>query len=210
MAEAVIRILIAEDHAVVRQGLASILQDEADMDVVAQAKDGQQAVEQFLQHRPDITLIDLQMPRLDGVGAIAQILANSPPAHIVVLTTYDGDEDIYRGLEAGARGYLLKDATAEELIEAIRLVHNGYKCIPPAVAIKLTERLSSTELTQRELQVLQLLAVGRRNQEISATLSISERTVKFHVNNIFTKLGVSDRTQAVIQALKRGLARLDG
>ncbi|MEM9007186.1 MAG: response regulator transcription factor [Cyanobacteria bacterium P01_F01_bin.86] len=204
-----IRILIAEDHAVVRQGLASIICDEVDMDVVAQARDGQQAIDLFAQHQPDVTLMDLQMPSLDGVGAIAHILADTPTAHIIILTTYSGDEDIYRGLQAGARGYLLKDATAEEMLDAIRQVHQGKKYVPLAVMMKLTDRLDRTELTQRESQVLQMLAVGKVNQEIGTELCISERTVKFHINNIFTKLGVRDRTQAVVQALKRGLARLE-
>lgn len=204
-----IQILIAEDHAVVRQGLAAIIRDEADMVVVAQAMDGQQAIELYDQHQPDVVLMDLKMPRLEGVEAIGQIRTTAPHAKIIILTTYDGDEDIYRGLQAGARGYLLKDATAEELLNAIRLVHQGQKYIPSQVAVKLAERINSTELTDRELEVLRLLVIGKSNQEIGTALSISERTVKFHVNNIFNKLGVSDRTQAVIHALKRGLARLE-
>lgn len=204
-----IQILIAEDHAVVRQGLAAIIKDETDMTVVAQAMDGQQAVDLYQQHQPDVVLMDLKMPRLEGVAAITQIRAVSPTAAIIILTTYDGDEDIYRGLQAGARGYLLKDATAEELLEAIRSVHRGQKYIPPQVALKLAERINITELTDRELEVLRLLVIGKSNAEIGAALSISERTVKFHINNIFTKLGVSDRIQAVIHALKRGLARLE-
>ena len=204
-----IKILIAEDHAVVSQGLASILQDEVDMSVVAQARDGQAAVELFRQHQPDLALMDLRMPKLDGADAITQIRSEFATARIIILTTYDGDVDIYRGLQAGAQGYLLKDMTAEELIEAIRLVQKGKKYIPLAVAAKLAERLNSETLTERERQVLQLLAMGRHNTEISATLSISERTVKFHLGNIFGKLGVSDRTQAVIQALKRGFAQLE-
>jgi len=204
-----IRILIAEDHIVVRQGLVSIISDETDMDVVAQADDGQQAVELYRQHQPDVVLMDLQMPRVDGVTAIAQIVTEFPAAHIVILTTYDGDEDIFRGLKAGAKGYLLKDLTAEELLDAIRVVHQGQKYIPTHVVMKLAERINNTELTQRELEVLRLLTMGQTNQEIGKALSISERTVKFHTNNIFQKLGVSDRTQAVIRALKRGLVRLE-
>lgn len=204
-----IRILIAEDHAVVRQGLASILKDEADMEVVAQARDGRQAIDLYRQHQPDVTLMDLKMPKLEGVAAITQIRADFPATHIIILTTYDGDEDIYRGLQAGAKGYLLKDATAEELLDAIRSVSQGQRYIPPEVALKLAERIHSNELTDRELEVLQLLVVGKSNQQISSLLAISERTVKFHTNNIFTKLSVNDRTQAVVQALKRGLARLE-
>jgi two-component system, NarL family, response regulator len=203
-----IHILIAEDHAVVRQGLAAIINDEPDMTIVAQAENGQQAVDLYRQHQPNIVLMDLQMPVLDGVAAIAQIKAEFADAPIIVLTTYDGDEDIYRGLQAGAKGYLLKDATSEEMLDAIRKVHQGQKYIPSAVAEKLVGRLNSTALTDRELEVLQLLVIGRSNAEIGTALSISERTVKFHLNNIFHKLGVNDRTQAAIQALKRGLARL--
>lgn len=203
-----IQILIAEDHAVVRQGLAAIINDEPDMTIVAQAENGQQAIALYRQHQPDVVLMDLQMPILDGVAAITQIKSEFADAHIIVLTTYDGDEDIYRGLQAGARGYLLKGATAEEMLNAIRQVHQGQKYIPLQVAAKLVERLNSTELTDRELEVLQLLVVGKSNADIAIALSVSERTVKFHINNIFNKLGVSDRTQAVIQALKRGLARL--
>jgi len=203
-----IQILISEDHAVVRQGLAAIIKDEPDMAVVAQAENGQQAVELYRQYHPDVALMDLQMPVLDGVGAIAQIKAEFAEAQIIVLTTYDGDEDIYRGLQAGAKGYLLKGATAEELLDAIRKVQQGHKYIPSEVAEKLVGRFNSMALTDRELEVLQLLVVGKSNAEIGAALSISESTVKFHFNNIFQKLGVSDRTQAVIEALKRGLARL--
>jgi len=204
-----IHILIAEDHAVVRQGLAAIIKDETDMVVVAQTNNGQQAVDLYQQHQPDVVLMDLKMPKLEGVEAIGLIRAAFPQACIIILTTYDGDEDIYRGLQAGASGYLLKDATAEELLDAIRLVHRGQKYIPSQVASKLAERINSTDLTDRELEVLRLLVIGKSNYDIGVTLSISERTVKFHINNIFNKLGVSDRTQAVIHALKRGLARLE-
>ncbi|NET31851.1 MAG: response regulator transcription factor [Cyanothece sp. SIO1E1] len=204
-----IPILLAEDHAVVRDGLAAILNRESDMTVVAEAEDGQQAVELYRLHQPAITLMDLRMPRLEGVGAIAQIRSEFPAARIIVLTTYDTDEDIYRGLQAGAKGYLLKDATSEVLLDAIRLVHQGKKYIPPEVALKLAERIEDTPLTERETDVIQLLVKGKSNHEISTILTISEGTVKFHINNILSKLGVHDRTQAVIAALKRGLARLE-
>ncbi|MBD3885698.1 response regulator transcription factor [Phormidium tenue FACHB-886] len=203
-----IQLLIAEDHAVVREGLVAIIKDEKDMAIVAQAENGQQAVDLYRQYQPDIVLMDLRMPILEGVAAITQIRAEFAHARIIVLTTYDGDEDIYRGLQAGARGYMLKDATSEEMLDAIRKVHQGGKYIPPQVALKLAERLNSTQLTNRELEVLQLLVIGKSNAEIGAVLSISEHTVKFHINNVFNKLGVGDRTQAAIQALKRGLARL--
>lgn len=204
-----IRILVAEDHAVVRDGLVAILNQASDMTVVAEAENGQQAVILHQLHQPDLTLMDLRMPKLEGVEAIAQIRAESANAHIIVLTTYDTDEDIYRGLQAGARGYLLKDTTSEELLHAIRVVHQGQRYLPSNIALKLSDRLDATALTQREQQVIQLLVNGKGNAEIMAELGISEGTVKFHINNILSKLRVSDRTQAVIVALKRGLARLE-
>ncbi len=203
-----LQILLVDDHAVVREGLMAILNRQPDMTVVAEASDGEQAVTLYRQHQPDITLMDLRMPKLEGANAIAQICADFPAARIIILTTYDGDEDIYRGLQAGAKGYLLKDASTEALLTAIHTVHQGKRYIPPEVAAKLAERIDMTELTQRELDVLKLLVTGLSNQDISQTLSISEGTVKFHVNNILNKFGVRDRTQAVIMALKRGLARL--
>jgi two-component system, NarL family, response regulator len=204
-----IRILVVEDHAVVRDGLVAILNREADISVVAEAEDGQQAVELYKLHQPDLTLMDLRMPNLDGVEAIAQIRADYPQAKIIVLTTYDTDEDIYRGLQAGARGYLLKDTTSEELLQSIHTVHRGQRYVPSNIALKLSDRLGATALTQREQQVIQLLVNGKGNADIMSTLNISEGTVKFHINNILNKLNVSDRTQAVIVALKRGLARLN-
>ncbi len=204
-----IRILLAEDHAVVREGLAAILNRKEDMTVVGEAENGRQAVEIYRWQQPDIVLMDLRMPELAGVEAITQIRAEFADARIIILTTYDTDEDIYRGLQAGAKGYLLKDATSKELVNAIRMVYQGQKYIPPEVALKLVERIEFSDLTARELEVLQLLVNGKKNQEISAALSITEATVKFHINNILNKLGVKDRTQAVITALKRGLARID-
>jgi two-component system, NarL family, response regulator len=204
-----IRILVVEDHAVVRDGLVAILNREADISVVAEAEDGQQAVELYKLHQPDLTLMDLRMPNLDGVEAIAQIRADYPQAKIIVLTTYDTDEDIYRGLQAGARGYLLKDTTSEELLQSIHTVHRGQRYVPSNIALKLSDRLGATALTQREQQVIQLLVNGKGNADIMSALNISEGTVKFHINNILNKLNVGDRTQAVIVALKRGLARLN-
>ncbi|MBD1867091.1 response regulator transcription factor [Leptolyngbya sp. FACHB-541] len=209
MTSSPIRILVAEDHAVVRDGLVAILNREADMTVVAEAEDGQQAVELYDLHQPDLTLMDLRMPNLDGVEAIAQIRATASQAKIIVLTTYDTDEDIYRGLQAGARGYLLKDTTSEELLQSIHTVHQGQRYVPSNIALKLSDRLGATALTQREQQVIQLLVNGKGNADIMSALNISEGTVKFHINNILNKLNVSDRTQAVIVALKRGLARLN-
>ncbi|MEW5861424.1 MAG: response regulator transcription factor [Cyanobacteriota bacterium] len=203
-----IRILVADDHAIVRQGLVSLLEQEPDVTVVAQASDGQEAVAMFRQYQPDVTLMDLRMSQMDGVTAITTICGEFAGAQIVVLTTYDGEEDIYRGLQAGAKGYLLKDADPNELLTAIRTVVGGNKYIPPTVGAKLAERMSSPQLSERELEVIRLIVAGNSNQKISAILHISESTVKFHVNNILTKLGANDRTQAAITALKRGIASL--
>jgi two-component system NarL family response regulator len=203
-----LRILIADDHPVVREGLAAIIERQPDMSVVAEAANGQETLDLFRQHRPDVTLVDLRMPKLDGVTVITTIRQEFPEARIIILTTYDGDEDIYRGLLAGAKAYLLKDAPREALLEAIRAVHTGQKRIPAEVAAKLAERLSSSELTGRELEVLRLIVAGRSNKEIGQALSITEGTVKAHVNNILSKLGVNDRTQAVTEALRRGLVHL--
>jgi two-component system, NarL family, response regulator len=203
-----IRILIADDYPVVLRGLEAIIEFEQDMSIVGQARNGREVLEAFRQLQPDVTLMDLRMPEIGGVEAICAIKAEFENARIIVLTSYDGDEDIYRGLQAGAKGYLLKGAEPDELLEAIRVVHNGQKYIPPVVGAKLLERMGTPELSQRELQVLQLIANGKSNQEIATALSIAEGTVKFHVNNILGKLGVSDRTQAVIVALKRGIVIL--
>ncbi len=204
-----IRLLIAEDHFIAREGLVAIFNRVAEIAVIAEAENGEQAVTLYRQHQPDIALIDLRMPKLDGLGTIIQIRREFPTACLIILTTYNTDEDIYRGLSAGARGYLLKDATAEELVNAVRTVYDGRKYIPPDVAAKLSERLNSTELTARELEVLHWVAKGKSNSDIGLRLSITEGTVKFHLTNLLTKLKVSDRTQAVVIALQRGLVRLD-
>lgn len=200
-----IRVLVADDHPVVAQGLVALLECEADITVVGQADDGCQAVELFRQYQPDVTLMDLRMPQMDGVAAITAICNEFDDARIIVLTTYDSDEDIYRGLRAGAKGYLLKDAEPDELLVAIRTVHSGKKYIPPDIGAKLAERVSNPQLSDRELEVLHLMVAGKSTQDISAALSIAESTVKFHINNVLSKLGVSDRTQAVVAALKRGI-----
>ena len=204
----VIRVLVAEDHTVVRDGLVAIIKQEADMDVVAETGDGQQAAELWKKHRPDITLMDLRMPGLDGVNAIYQIRAADPNARIIVLTTYDGDEDIYRGMRAGAKSYLLKDVRREELFQCIREVHAGRTFLPLAVAAKLAERLPTEELTPRELEVLRLLAAGKPNKLIGADLTITEVTVKSHVQSVFRKLNVLSRTEAIAVANRRGLLHL--
>jgi DNA-binding NarL/FixJ family response regulator len=203
-----IRILIVDDHPVVRQGLAAMINREADMAVVAQVCNGREAVSAFREYQPDVTLMDLRMPEMDGVTAITTICHEFENSRIIVLTTYDGDEDIYSGLKAGAKGYLLKDAEPDELLAAIRVVNAGQKYIPPSVGAKLAERIGILQLSSRELDVIRLMATGKSNQEIGTVLQISEGTVKYHVNNILSKLGVSDRTQAVITALKRGIVTL--
>ncbi len=204
-----IRVLITDDHPVVREGLASIIDRREDMMTVAQAGNGVEAVDLFRQHRPDIVLMDLRMPQMDGVTAISQIRQEAPDARIIVLTTYDGEEDIYRGLQAGAKGYLLKDAPREELLETIRAVHNGQTHIPSPVAVKLASRISQSPLTPREVEVLRLMVGGNSNQEIANALFIAEGTVKAHVNSILDKMKVNDRTQAVTAAIRRGLVHLD-
>ncbi|EDX87357.1 Sigma-70, region 4 family [Synechococcus sp. PCC 7335] len=204
-----ITLLIAEDHGIVRQAIVSILELQEDLTVVAEAKDGIEAVSLYQTHQPDITLMDLRMPQLEGVEAIQRIRQSNPKAQIIILTTYDTDEDIYRGLQAGARGYVLKDADFEDLVKAVRTVHGGKRYLPANVALKLADRMTTEELTEREREVLNLLAFGSGNASLAKALHISEGTVKFHVNHIFQKLGVHDRTQAVIVALKRGLIRLD-
>jgi two-component system, NarL family, response regulator len=203
-----IRVLIADDVAIVRQGLATIVDRDPEMTAIAQAEDGQQAIALFREYQPDVTLMDLRMPRMGGVEAIMAICAEFKQARIMVLTTYDGDEDIYRGLQAGAQGYLLKDAKPHELLNAIRTIHSGQKYVPPEVGAKLVQRMSNPELSERELDVLRLMAQGMNNLDIAAALNIGESTVKSHVNRILSKLGVNDRTQAVIVAIKRGIVYL--
>jgi two-component system NarL family response regulator len=198
-----------DDHPVVREGLIAIIERQPDLAVVAEASDGRQAIDLFRQHTPDVTLMDLRLPNISGVDAIAAIREFRPNARIIVLTTYDGDEDIHRALQAGAQGYLLKDMFREELLEAIRSVHAGFRRIPAAVASKLADRIGIVDLTAREMEVLQLIAAGKSNREIGLALAITEGTVKGHVNNILSKLGVSDRTQAVTTALQRGIIHLN-
>ena len=204
-----IRVLIVDDHHVLREGLGSIIDSEPDMTVVAEAEDGEQAVARFREHRPDVTLMDLRMPGMGGVEATAAIQKEHPGARIVVLTTYDGDEDIYRALQAGARAYLLKDTRRKEVLEAIRAVHAGQRRIPEAVAQRLAERMGGPELTSREVEVLELMAKGLRNRDIGTTLDIAEGTVKVHVKRILSKLGVEDRAEAIVSALQRGIIHLE-
>jgi len=203
-----IRVLIADDHVTVLEGLAAIIGRQTDMEVVAEASNGREAVDLWHKHRPDITLLDLRMPGLDGVGAIDEIRRQQASARIVVLTTFDSDNEIASAIKAGAKGYLLKDARREELLDCIRKVNSGETCIPTALAAKLAESMSSEPLTGRELDVLNLLADGKSNKEIGSHLYITETTVKSHLRSIFSKLNVLSRTEAITTASRRGLVQL--
>ena len=207
--QSIIRLLIADDHPVVRDGLAGVIEEQDDMVVVGQAGTGPEALALFQEHRPDVTLMDLRMPGMNGVETILAIRQQFPAARTIILTTYDTDEDIYRGLQAGAKAYLLKDVSRQILLETIRAVHAGQTPVSSEVGAKLAGRVSYEQLSDRELEVLRLLVKGLNNQEIAGMLFIAESTVKFHVNHILSKLNVGDRTQAVITALKRGLASLE-
>jgi two-component system NarL family response regulator len=206
---ALIRILVADDYLVVRKGLVTVINSQPDMVVVAEAMNGRQAVEMFEQHAPDIVLIDLRMPLMSGLEAVKAIRQQSADARVIVLTMYDGDEDIYRAFQAGARAYLLKDMVGEQMLEAIREVYAGRRHIPPEIGARLAERLPLSELTAREVEVLTLIVKGLTNSDIAGVLKISKGTVKIHVNNIYGKLGVNDRTQATTTALQRGIVHLD-
>lgn len=204
-----IRVLVVDDHPMIRAGLIATITPEPDMAVVASASNGREGLEQYRQHQPDITLMDLKMPGMGGVEAIRTIRAEFPSARIIVLSTYQGDEDIYRALDAGAVTYLLKDMIAEKMMGVIREVAGGGRPILPEVAQRLTDRMFKAALTNREIEVLQLLARGMRNKEIAADLKISDETVQGHVKNILAKLSVHDRTEAVATAIRRGIVHLD-
>ena len=204
-----IRVLVVEDHHVVRQGLVALLNVVDGFEVIGQASDGAEALKEIAALHPDVTLIDLRLPKLSGVEVIQQVRTAQPHARFIVLTTYDGDEDIYRALQAGARAYLLKGMTADVLISTIRSVHAGKSCIPPVIAQRLAERMATEELTHREQDVLEQIVRGKSNKEIGQELDISEATVKTHINNLLGKLGVTDRTQAATAAIQRGLVQLD-
>jgi DNA-binding NarL/FixJ family response regulator len=210
-----IRVLIADDHPVVREGLAAMLSREPDIDVVGEAQDGQEAVDRAGTLQPNVVLMDLMMPRLGGVDAIRLIRERHPGVQTIVLTTYGDDDSIFQGIAAGARGYLLKDAPRDELFRAVRAVARGESLLQPAVATRLLDRFTRPKnevaqetLTERELEVLRLLSKGSANKQIGVSLKISESTVKTHVANIFQKLNVSDRTEAVTVALQRGIIKL--
>ena len=203
-----IGIMVVDDQAVVRQGFVSLINTVPDMAVVAEATNGREAVELYRKHRPDVVLMDLRMPVLGGADAIAALRREFPGARVIVLTTFDGDEDIYRSLQAGAQGYLLKDMFFEELEEAIRTVHAGGRRIPGVVAERLAGRMAGSDLTARELEVLEQIVRGKSNKAIAAALGISEATVKSHMNSILSKLDAEDRTQAATKALQRGIVHL--
>jgi two-component system NarL family response regulator len=208
MAKPRIRLLLVDDHLVVRIGLRGLLETQADMEVVAEAAGGNAAVSAFAKHHPDVVLMDLRMPDLDGAQATAAIRGKFPEARILVLTTFDTDEDIYRALEAGAVGYLLKSTDSKPLLETIRAVYAGTYQLPAATAARLAERRAMPGLSSRELQVLALIVKGRSNKEIGSDLGVAENTVKNHVKVILDKLGVADRTGAATKAIQRGLVRL--
>lgn len=204
-----IRVLVAEDHNVVRDGVISILNRAGDMMVVAEARNGIEAVDRFQEFHPDICLMDLEMPGLSGIEAIRRIIDRTAAARIVVLTTYAGDDRIHRALEAGARGYLLKDTLTEVLLDAIRKVHAGGSFVDPAVAAELAQHsMSGSSLSEREIEVLRMISGGKSNKEIAAALFLAESTVKTHVASIYEKLKVTDRTEAVVRAIQRGIIRV--
>jgi DNA-binding NarL/FixJ family response regulator len=204
-----IRVLTVDDHPLMREGIVGLIKGERDMELVAEASDGEEAIKQFRLHRPDVTLMDLQMPKLNGTEAISRIRAEFPNAKIIVLTTYSGDVQVLRAIKAGARGYILKAHAGRELLDAIRSVHAGQKRIPSEIAAGLAEHAADDAMSSREMEVLRLIASGNSNKQIADKLSIGETTVKSHIANIFSKLGANDRAHAVTIGLQRGIIDLD-
>ena len=207
--EPVIRVLCADDHPLVRKGIASILANEPEMQLVGEAGNGREAVEKFRELHPDVVLMDLRMPDMDGIDATREIRKDAPDARIIALTSYDGDQDIYRAIEAGVRGYILKEMVHTKVTQAIKTVYSGKRLMPPEVAERLSEYFPQVALTPREVEVLGLVARGMANKEIAHKLGTASGTVKMHVQNILAKLGASDRTHAVTIALERGILHLD-
>jgi DNA-binding NarL/FixJ family response regulator len=203
-----IRVVLADDHPVVRNGLAAMVDQQADMEVVAEAGDGDEAIALYKRFRPDVMVLDLRMPKRDGVAVVEQVMATSPEARLLIMTTYDGDEDIFRCLSQGAKGYLLKDAPRQEILSAIRAVSEDRSYTSSSIAAKALQRMAKPSLTQRELDVLQLVALGRSNKDIARRLNITEGTAKTHVKSILTKLDAISRTEAVAVAHKRGMIHL--
>ena len=203
------RVLVVDDHALLRTGVANIINQEPDLSVIAEAGNGAEAVDAYEQHHPDVTLLDLRMPVMEGVEAVRRIREKDPAARVIVLTTYDTDDEIARALKAGAKAYVLKDISADDLIACIRSVLAGRTYLAPAAAAKLAEGVTRVQLTPREMATLRLMADGRANKEIAGELGISERTVKTHLGHLFAKLGVTSRTEAIKVATRRGLVRLE-
>ena len=205
-----IRVLGVDDHPLLNEGIAAIITSQPDMQLVAQASSGREAIEKFREHQPDVTLMDLRLPDMSGIDTMIAIRTEFPEARIIMLTTFEGDVDIQRALQAGARGYMLKSMPPKDLVAVIRQVHAGKKRIPSEVAARLADHLGEEDLTSREMEVLRLVADGSRNRDIAEKLFISEETVKVHIKHIMEKLGASDRTQAVAIALRRGVIQLGG
>jgi two-component system NarL family response regulator len=204
-----IRIIIADDHPVVREGVTALIKSQKDMQVVHEAANGREAIQQFFRYHPDVLLLDLRMPHMDGIEVIEAILERAPQAKIIVFSTYSGDEDIYRALQAGAKAYLLKDSPSPQLLESVRHVYSGRLSIPPAIGARLTARMQAPKLSKRETEVTKLLVAGKSNKEIGASLGVAECTVKVHIGHILKKLGATGRTDAIRKALERGIAHLN-